>query len=244
MKLDIQRKRILELVAHRDPPTDLKKASLACGKNHAYLHQFINRGTPRKLPEDVRYALARHLGVDEAVLRPEQGVVPLPSAAGRDSPSAAMRPFSGLGPAAGSIDPARVTAVPEVRISASAGGGANLEQEPGGNDWYFDAGWLRYELRASARDLRVISIDGDSMEPVLYSGDKVMIDLSRTAPSPPGIFVLHDGIGLVAKQLEYIPNSDPPRVLIRSESARYRDYERTIEEVNIVGRGIWFARRL
>jgi len=56
--------------------------------------------------------------------------------------------------------------------------------------------------------------------------------------------VLHDGIGLVAKQLEYIPNSDPPRVLIRSESARYRDYERTIEEVNIVGRVIWFARRL
>ncbi|WP_028467627.1 S24 family peptidase [Nisaea denitrificans] len=240
MKLDLQRKRILELVAHRDPPTDLKKASLACGKNHAYLHQFINRGTPRKLPEDVRYALARHLGVDEAVLRPEQGSVSPPSPARRIGPSAIMPPFSG----SGSVDPAGVVAVPEVRISASAGGGANLEQEPGGNDWYFDAGWLRYELRASARDLRVISIDGDSMEPVLYSGDKVMIDLSRTAPSPPGIFVLHDGIGLVAKQLEYIPNSDPPRVLIRSESPRYQDYERTIEEVNIVGRVIWFARRL
>jgi len=238
MKLDIQRKRILELVAHRDPPTDLKKASLACGKNHAYLHQFINRGTPRKLPEDVRYALARHLGVDEVVLRPEQGAAPLPAPVRRPGP--VMPPFQG----SGLIDPARVTAVPEVRISASAGGGANLEQEPGGNDWYFDAGWLRYELRASARDLRVISIDGDSMEPVLYSGDKVMIDLSRTAPSPPGIFVLHDGIGLVAKQLEYIPNSDPPRVLIRSESSRYQDYERTIEEVNIVGRVIWFARRL
>ncbi|MEO9902516.1 S24 family peptidase [Nisaea sp.] len=240
MKLDIQRKRILELVAHRDPPTDLKKASLACGKNHAYLHQFINRGTPRKLPEDVRYALASHLGVDEAVLRPEHGVVSSPSPARRIGPAVTMPSVPGSGP----VDQSRVTAVPEVRISASAGGGANLEQEPGGNDWYFDAGWLRYELRASARDLRVISIDGDSMEPVLYSGDKVMIDLSRTAPSPPGIFVLHDGIGLVAKQLEYIPNSDPPRVLIRSESARYQDYERTIEEVNIVGRVIWFARRL
>tara|TARA_E500000305_G_scaffold97673_1_gene88823 strand:+ start:266 stop:988 length:723 start_codon:yes stop_codon:yes gene_type:complete len=240
MKLDIQRKRILELVAHRDPPTDLKKASLACGKNHAYLHQFINRGTPRKLPEDVRYALARHLGVDEAVLRPEQGGVSSPSPVRRIGSGLVMPSLPGSPP----VDPSRVTAVPEVRISASAGGGANLEQEPGGNDWYFDAGWLRYELRASARDLRVISIDGDSMEPVLYSGDKVMIDLSRTAPSPPGIFVLHDGIGLVAKQLEYIPNSDPPRVLIRSESARYRDYERTIEEVNIVGRVIWFARRL
>lgn len=240
MKLDIQRKRILELVAHRDPPTDLKKASLACGKNHAYLHQFINRGTPRKLPEDVRHALAGHLGVDEAALRPEPGAASLSSSTRRPGPAVAMPPFSGPG----MINSGAVIAVPEVRISASAGGGANLEQEPGGNDWYFDAGWLRYELRASARDLRVISIEGDSMEPVLYSGDKVMIDLSRTSPSPPGIFVLHDGIGLVAKQLEYIPNSDPPRLLICSESARYQNYERTIEEVNIVGRVIWFARRL
>lgn len=238
MKLDIQRKRILALVAHRDPPTDLKKASLACGKNHAYLHQFINRGTPRKLPEDVRHDLACHLGVDETVLRPDEGAAPLPDQVRLSGPS--IPPFSHTG----MIDPTKVTVVPEVRISASAGGGTNLEQEPGGNDWYFDAGWVRYELRASARNLWVLSIDGDSMEPVLYSGDKVMIDLSRTAPSPPGIFVLHDGIGLVAKQLEYISNSEPPRVLIRSENARYQDYERTIEEVNIIGRVIWFARRL
>ncbi|MEQ8332302.1 S24 family peptidase [Nisaea sp.] len=239
MKLDLQRKRILELVAHCDPPTDLKKASLACGKNHAYLHQFINRGTPRKLPEDTRHALARHLGVDEAVLRPErEASVPAPMRSA--GPGTAQPPFGGVGPSGH----AGLVAVPEVRVSASAGGGANLEHEPGGNDWYFDAGWLRHELRATARDLRVISIDGDSMEPVLCSGDKVMIDLSRTAPSPPGIFVLHDGIGLVAKQLEYIPNSDPPRVLIRSENPRYQTYERTVEEVNIVGRVIWFARSL
>ncbi|WP_420403326.1 S24 family peptidase [Nisaea sp.] len=234
MKLDIQRKRILELVAHRDPPTDLKKASLACGKNHAYLHQFINRGTPRKLPEDVRYALARHLGVDESVLRTDRDALPAPPRAGRAAALPAADPRGGAG----------VIAVPEVRIAASAGGGAHLEQEPGGTDWYFDSGWLRYELRAAPRDLRIISIDGDSMEPVLHSGDKVMLDLSRTAPSPPGIFVLHDGIGLVAKQLELIPNSEPPRLLIRSESSRYQNYERTLEEVNIVGRVIWFARRL
>lgn len=235
MKLDTQRKRILETIAHRDPPTDLKKASLACGKNHAYLHQFINRGTPRKLPEDVRYALAQHLGVDESVLRPDGEAGAMPTLRRRSLPSF---PVVGESPQAG------VIAVPEVRISASAGGGAHLEQEPGGTDWYFDAGWLRYELRATPRDLRVISIDGDSMEPILYSGDKVMIDLSRTAPSPPGIFVLHDGIGLIAKQLELIPNSEPPRLIIRSESPRYQNYERTIDEVTIVGRVIWFARRL
>ena len=69
MKLDPVRRKLLEAVAHRDPPTDLKKASLFCGKNHAYLHQFVHRGTPRKLPEDVRHALALHLGIDEQSLR-------------------------------------------------------------------------------------------------------------------------------------------------------------------------------
>jgi hypothetical protein len=40
----------------------------------------------------------------------------------------------------------------------------------------------------------------------------VLVDLGRRAPTPPGVFVLYDGMGLVAKRVEHIPNSDPPRV--------------------------------
>jgi phage repressor protein C with HTH and peptisase S24 domain len=242
MKPDPVRSRILELIANRHPSTDLKKASLACGKNHAYLHQFIHRGTPRKLPEDIRHALAAHLGVDESVLRSDG---PVPSYV---VPHPALDPEKlkqGVG-----FDPAvsaryrQIVPVPEVRVSASAGGGAVNDVEPRGDNWYFPAEWLRHELRARSNDLRIITIDGDSMEPVLESGDRVLVDISRRAPSPPGVFILFDGIGLVAKQLEFVPNSEPPRVIIRSANADYRDYERTIDEVNIVGRVVWFARRL
>jgi hypothetical protein len=31
------------------------------------------------------------------------------------------------------------------------------------------------------------------------------------APTPPGMFVLCDGMGLVATRLEHIPNSDPTK---------------------------------
>jgi len=243
MKLDPVRRRLLELVAHRDPPTDLKKASLACGKNHAYLHQFIHRGTPRRLPEDVRWALAGHLGVDEAALR-DGTLAPVADSGARQVESvttARPRAYSRI------LDPQvepGVVAVPEVRVTAAAGGGAVAEYEPLGDSWYFPVAWLRHELRARAADLKIISIDGDSMEPVLETGDKVLIDTTRTAPSPPGIFVLHDGLGLVAKQVEYVPNSDPARLVIRSANPRYQDYERTVDEVTIVGRVIWFARRL
>jgi phage repressor protein C with HTH and peptisase S24 domain len=48
---------------------DLKQLSLGMGKNHAYLHQYLNRGSPKKLDEDGRAYLARALGVSESDLR-------------------------------------------------------------------------------------------------------------------------------------------------------------------------------
>jgi phage repressor protein C with HTH and peptisase S24 domain len=47
----------------------LKSLSLAIGKSHSYLQQFVKRGIPLHLPEDVRPTLAPLLGVDETELR-------------------------------------------------------------------------------------------------------------------------------------------------------------------------------
>ena len=63
------------------------------------------------------------------------------------------------------------------------------------------------------------------------------------APAP-GIFVLHDGMGLVAKRLEHVPMSDPPRLRILSDNARYTPYECLAEEVKVIGHIRWFARQL
>ena len=103
---------------------------------------------------------------------------------------------------------------------------------------------IRHEFRARAADLRVITIDGDSMEPLLSSGDRILVDTSQRVPVPPGIFVVWDGIGIVAKRVEHIPNSEPARIVIRSINPEYQTYERTAEEVRIIGRVIWMARRL
>ena len=50
--------------------------------------------------------------------------------------------------------------------------------------------------------------------------------------------------GLLAKRLEHIPNSDPPRVRIISDNRFYVPYECTSEEINIIGRIRWFAREI
>jgi phage repressor protein C with HTH and peptisase S24 domain len=45
---------------------------------------------------------------------------------------------------------------------------------------------------------RIEIIDGDSTEPLLASGDRILIDTSQREPVPPGIFVIWVGMGLVA----------------------------------------------
>jgi hypothetical protein len=66
--LDSVRRRLLAAVAERK--VSLAAASRAIGRNHSYLQQFVMRGTPRRLPEVIRHALAKFLDVDERTLRP------------------------------------------------------------------------------------------------------------------------------------------------------------------------------
>ena len=58
--------------------------------------------------------------------------------------------------------------------------------------WLFADPLIRHEFRAKPEDLQMIAVDGDSMEPLLSSGDRILIDVSRQVPVPPGIFVIWD----------------------------------------------------
>lgn len=110
--------------------------------------------------------------------------------------------------------------------------------------WLFPDAMVRHELRAQPEQLRMIMIDGNSMEPLLSSGDRILVDTSQRIPVPPGIFVIWDGMGLVAKRTEHVPHSDPPRIVVKSSNPEYATYERDAEEVHIVGRAVWAAKRL
>ncbi len=69
--MDAARKLLVDTLTRR-PDLDLKKLSLAIGRNHAYLQQYLTRGSPRELPEAARQGLAPLLGVtpDELRARP------------------------------------------------------------------------------------------------------------------------------------------------------------------------------
>ena len=149
------------------------------------------------------------------------------------------------------------TAIPEVDIRAGLGGGGvaamvnqtdsngyTTEVEDLRDIWGFPNGYALQELRVDGKNARLIEVQGDSMEPTLTTGDKVMVDCSQKSPTPPGLFALWDGLGVVVKRLEHILNSDPIKIRIISDNERHSNVEELLDQVNIIGRIIWLARRV
>lgn len=142
-------------------------------------------------------------------------------------------------------DKATVT-VPELEVHALAGQGADgqfLITQADAVDamtgqFSFPAAGFRQAFGANAGEVIIAEVLGDSMMPTLYPGQKVMVHIHDRRPTPPGIFYVWDGMGLVIKRVELIPGSNPPTVRIKSDNPKYETYERTVEEAHINGRVI------
>lgn len=67
---DSARSHLMQAINDAQGQHSLKSLSLALGKNPAYLHQYVNKKSPRSLPEDLRFQLAKILSVNEQLLRP------------------------------------------------------------------------------------------------------------------------------------------------------------------------------
>jgi phage repressor protein C with HTH and peptisase S24 domain len=79
----------------------------------------------------------------------------------------------------------------------SMGGGAILteDQDTPGRAYHFRRSWIMGSLKATSTQLRIMHVEGDSMAPTLPDGDTAMVDITRLAPNPPGIFVPDDSTG-------------------------------------------------
>ena len=128
--------------------------------------------------------------------------------------------------------------IEELDVRAGAGGGLISEQERIVAEWQVPTEIVRGYSTAPAAELRIITVMGDSMEPTLMPGQRVLVDTGDRVPSPPGVFVVWDGLGLVVKRLQVLPHSDPTRVKITSDNGKYDPYERTVDEAYIQGRVI------
>lgn len=199
----------------------MSDASRAIGLNHAYLQQFIKRHVPEHLPEKNRRKLAALLKVREELLGgPPRGV--------EDHSQATYS--------------ANMVSIPEHDVRASAGSGSIIEGETEIDRWPLPARYIRNTLSLRSANLAIIEVVGDSMEPTLRSGDKVMVDLNDKNVAQPGIFALFDGDATVVKRLEKIPGDH--KVRISSDNPHHGRYDVPADFISVAGRIVWFGRRL
>lgn len=234
MQRDKVRKRLLELVAERE--TTLKAVSLAVERNHAYLHQFIHKGVPRKLPEEVRGALADYFAIDETELRAARGRAGARVARrrpGRERPSGALIEFDGE----------EYIALPVFDVRAAAGAGSLNQDEDAVTHNFFRHQWLRSVTNAAASALAIIQVDGDSMWDTLHHGDHVLVDRTQNAFTRDGIYALEMGDGLQIKRVSIHPTTK--LLTVKSDNGAYPTWpDIQPGDVIFAGRVIWIGRQV
>lgn len=111
----------------------------------------------------------------------------------------------------------------------------------------FREDWIRHELRAAPDQLRLIYVEGDSMEPDLRAGDIILVDVSASSPQREGIYVVRMDDALLVKHVQRLPGGV---VKLTSRNPIYEPVLLPLPSFepggahSIVGRVVWVCRRL
>lgn len=204
----------------RETGADYAGLSRLLGRNAAYIQQFVKRGVPRKLDEEDRKILAEFFGVDERVLGAPAGT--------RTRSEGAQRLIS----------------VARLDVGASAGHGADPGDEAIVSHIGFDGRWLRQLCSGREADLSLIQVEGDSMSPTLADGDDILVDRSDAGEHVrDGIYVLKRDDALLVKRIALSPSAGT--ISITSDNDAYPSWQECeTSEINILGRVVWFGRKV
>jgi hypothetical protein len=195
------------------------------------------------LSAQVRTDLAHYLGVHESVLR-EPGAADVRLHQGK-SAAGPLPPVDQHQGDERRSTPHECVAVREINARCSVPPTAAApDQHETIATWTMPEPMLRHELNVRPDAALLMRIEGDSMAPLLCSGDHVLVDTDQRQPVPPGLFVIQDGTGLVAKRIEHVPNSEPSKIVITSVNEIYQSYTCNQNEVIVIGRVIWMGRHL
>ena len=201
----------------RDKGSSLAELSRLLGRNPAYLQQYVSRGSPRHLDEPDLRKIAEFLGIGPRMI--------------------STRAIAG---GAGDNDNGQrdYREIPRLPLDASAGPGRVGSQEIPYDTIRFSRRWLR-EMGLEGADLSAIRVEGDSMEPLLRSGDEIFVDRSKRGGE--GVFVVRIGDALHVKQVRA---SAPGTIALVSANEAYPPLELPREEVEVIGRVVWKGGRV
>lgn len=158
--MDNVRKLILETAKDRN--IDLKEISLRLGKNHAYMHQYIHKGTPKRLHADDRAMVSQMLSIPETELgAPAVSALSVLQAHPSNATILTQKPE--VGP-------------PTVPLYGTVVGGVDGQFELNGN--LLDRVNAPVSLYG-VKNAYAVRISGESMEPRYEDGETVFVNPER-----------------------------------------------------------------
>ncbi len=136
--------------------------------------------------------------------------------------------------------------VPIYDVSASAGHGSLVDNESVTGYLQFMRPWIASKF-GSEKNLAIIRVSGDSMEPTLSNGDTVMVNMAETTLEGDGIFALLADGSCYIKRLQKIPSN---KVMVISDNKMFQPWEITLNDLDlqenyrIIGRVVWVGKVL
>ena len=103
----------------------------------------------------------------------------------------------------------------------------------------FSGRWLR-ENGFDPKMLSALTVEGDSMEPLLRHGDEILIDRGSRFERD-GVHVVRMGDTLMVKRLA---SAGAGRIALLSQNLAYPPVEVSLDEVEVLGRVVWKSGRL
>ena len=103
----------------------------------------------------------------------------------------------------------------------------------------FSRRWLSEQGLEGAK-LQAITVEGDSMEPLLKNGDEILIDTSQR-PFRDGVHVVRLGDTLMVKR---VAQAGAGRFSLLSQNLAYPPVDVAADEMQMIGRVVWKGGRI
>lgn len=211
----------------------LEELSEGTGISPSHLSRIEAGSRGLELQNAVR--IARSLGCEVTDFTSEFSEEDIAAAGGLDLPGAARRGGD----------------IPNLTIHAGMGSGG-LQAVEGAEGGFvpaeFTDGYWTFPERVRERfrnmsKTHALPVIGDSMAPTLIDGAVVFVDTTHTLPSPPDLYAVDYGDGLMVKRIELVPKSRKVRV-ISDNDQHYRTHVLNRDDLTVFGRVVaWFQWR-
>ena len=215
------RQRLDRYIKERD--TNYRDLSLAIGRKDSYIHQYIKYGLPAKLKEDDRRAIAQFLGIDEQELT-DRPLTP-----------AHMTGVAMVAEKITSLFKKDEVTIEMIDATACCGDGIDNLPEKVCGHWHLPTAEFKTITSVNPSNIKMLRVQGDSMQPTINEGDWVWVDTSNNFISSDGMYLIKMHTGLAVKRLQ----SGLSNIVIKSDNASYSDITADVGEVQIIGKVVY-----